>query len=247
MSNAWLTRPQPGPELHATERSILPLAPSWPRRGPNSGGFTLVELLVVLSIIALLAGLLFPVLIESRRRSYGTVCLSNLRQIGTASALYAQDWDGLQPFAVSPRTRADADAGGAVASPTLSVQLAVSLPLYMDLLTPFLGPNRGVFRCPADTGIWPSDGSVLSPTNCFEAWGSSYDYNDSWAVLGASPKNPSRVPLYMDESARWHSEAADSSPQFLQVLYADLSVRRVTGLQVAFDSVGALDNGGQGL
>jgi prepilin-type N-terminal cleavage/methylation domain-containing protein/prepilin-type processing-associated H-X9-DG protein len=58
-------------------------------------GFTLIELLVVVAILALLAGILFPVLAAARHRSYMAVCQSNLRQIGLAIYAYAEDWDGL--------------------------------------------------------------------------------------------------------------------------------------------------------
>jgi prepilin-type N-terminal cleavage/methylation domain-containing protein len=57
-------------------------------------GFTLVELLTVLAIIALLAGLLFPALARVRREGRKTVSISNLRQCGIGLLLYCQDYDG---------------------------------------------------------------------------------------------------------------------------------------------------------
>jgi prepilin-type processing-associated H-X9-DG protein/prepilin-type N-terminal cleavage/methylation domain-containing protein len=59
----------------------------------RAGGFTLVELLVVLAVITLLAALLFPVLVQAREGGRRASCLSNLRQIGQAQLLYVQDWD----------------------------------------------------------------------------------------------------------------------------------------------------------
>jgi prepilin-type N-terminal cleavage/methylation domain-containing protein/prepilin-type processing-associated H-X9-DG protein len=56
-------------------------------------GFTLVELLVVLAVTALLAALLFPLLVRAREQAYRTTCLSNLHQIAAAHLLYLQDWD----------------------------------------------------------------------------------------------------------------------------------------------------------
>jgi prepilin-type N-terminal cleavage/methylation domain-containing protein/prepilin-type processing-associated H-X9-DG protein len=62
-------------------------------RGPRGGGFTLVELLVVLAVIATLAGLLLPVLAQARERARQTTCLSNLHQISLAHMLYLAEWD----------------------------------------------------------------------------------------------------------------------------------------------------------
>lgn len=55
--------------------------------------FTLIELLVVIAIIAILAAILFPVFVQSRRRAQQTACLSNLKQISLAFRCYNDDND----------------------------------------------------------------------------------------------------------------------------------------------------------
>lgn len=60
-------------------------------------GLTLVELLIVIAIIVALAGLLFPVFMTVRERARITYCVNNLKQIGDALHMYAQDHDGFVP------------------------------------------------------------------------------------------------------------------------------------------------------
>ena len=60
-------------------------------------GFTLIEMLVVLGVIAIIAAILFPVIAQSREKARASACLSNYHQIGLAIQMYAQDQDGNTP------------------------------------------------------------------------------------------------------------------------------------------------------
>ncbi len=80
----------------------------WDRKMPRStrsrlhagSAFTLLELLVALSIVAILAGILFPVLARAKLVAKKTATLSNLKQLGIAMNLYLADFDDIYPEAV---------------------------------------------------------------------------------------------------------------------------------------------------
>ena len=55
--------------------------------------FTLIELLTVIAIIAVLAGILLPALNRARGRAHSTACLNNQKQIGTGFLFYANDFN----------------------------------------------------------------------------------------------------------------------------------------------------------
>ena len=74
------------------------MRPSIRKRFAN--GFTLIELLVVIAIIAILAAILFPVFAQAREKARATSCMSNLKQQGTATYMYVQDYDETFPLAL---------------------------------------------------------------------------------------------------------------------------------------------------
>lgn len=60
---------------------------------PGKTGFTLIEMLVVISIIAVLAAILFPLFARARENARRSSCQSNLRQIGLGMLQYCGDYD----------------------------------------------------------------------------------------------------------------------------------------------------------
>ncbi len=68
-----------------------------PRLSRTRRGFTLIELLVVIAIIAILAAILFPVFAQAREKARQTTCTSNVKNLGLAVVMYAQDYDETYP------------------------------------------------------------------------------------------------------------------------------------------------------
>ena len=121
--------------------------------------FTLIELLVVIAIIAVLAGLLIPVLAKVKQQSQAVKCLSNLRQLSIAWATYGAD--NKDYFAVNGG--ADYQPGGTSAGPNPGVNLQWC-PGEVEQGAPIFGEQTNAAWI-ADGVIYPYVGSV-SPYLC---------------------------------------------------------------------------------
>ena len=112
-------------------------------------GFTLIELLVVIAIIALLAAILFPVFAQAREKARSTACLSNLKQLGTATQMYVQDYDEKLFFRASATIPSVSRSGAIVPTP------AQPPVLWWNGIQPYI-KNYQVLACPSDPTPAPS-------------------------------------------------------------------------------------------
>jgi len=109
-------------------------------------GFTLLELLVVIAVIAILAALLFPVINTAKRKAQRTACLDNLRQINLGVRMYSDD---------------SHDASPSAGTTAVSTNVAMYYSAYKGFMKGYVGLNGAssaqdkLFACPADT-CYPS-------------------------------------------------------------------------------------------
>jgi prepilin-type N-terminal cleavage/methylation domain-containing protein/prepilin-type processing-associated H-X9-DG protein len=165
----------------------------------KKSGFTLIELLVVIAIIAILAAILFPVFAQAREKARQTQCASNLKQLGTATLMYVQDYDETYPL-----------MGTTVAAKNHSLS---------EFIFPYLNNNYGwsgnsVWHCP----------DVEADDSYANDWWYSVAYNYEYLTKVGTPTNPSAGSWgtwYMwDWNEPGVSIAAVTSPS-TTVMYAD--------------------------
>lgn len=138
--------------------------------------FTLIELLVVISIIAILASLLLPTLANAKQQGKRAACLSNLRQIGIATQIYADENDSYPPAWIDSTNR------------------------WMDRLKPLIEKSSGAYLCPSD----PKKLAVTWDPEIFLSYGiNTFRFSDQdscfwYGVRAQRVLRPSMVIIFAD-------------------------------------------------
>jgi len=144
-------------------------------------GFTLVELLVVIGIIALLIGILLPVLNKARGAARTTKCAANLRSVGQGLLVYAADFKGAFPAAYIYKNMR---VGGQIQTPDAATDGYVHWSSFIygqknnsgqAIFQTMVG--WGAFQCPS------LDSGGLPPTNTYPANQDPGQSNDNGAVV----------------------------------------------------------------
>jgi prepilin-type N-terminal cleavage/methylation domain-containing protein len=141
----------------------------------KSPGFTLLELVVVIAIIAILSALLLPAIASAKRASQRTACLSNLYQIGIAIQGFAHDNEGKIPYGPkAPPFSSPADFYPSTGAPTSLISLQSGTPVALGLLLPdYLAKTPKVLFCPGSDQ--PMDAAAeLLKVGAHQAQGSYY-------------------------------------------------------------------------
>ncbi len=206
-------------------------------------GFTLMELLIVIAILILIAGLLFPLFLRVKNSARQSACQSNLQQIGIAFGEYMQAYDNKWPLGLDPADRYTPQIWRDY--PEFQRQIPY-LPLMHELLTPYV-TNPKIWMCPADKGQIVDDVSfevLEAHPSSYEKFGTSYYYRTELTVRQLTDtviKNPSEINVYFDGSGAWHSgedilrptDSWEEMTQKLQryrynVLFADFHVENLS-------------------
>lgn len=151
-------------------------------------GFSLVELLVVIAILSMLIAILLPALTQARHQMRRTACASNLRQVGVAIHLYAQDYENTIPFGPEGRPVTGSNFYTVTGNVTSLLSLENGDPVGLGLLLKdYLAHQPTVLFCPgADQ---PSEAKEqLSRVGESQTQSDYYYRHASVALLSGTPE-----------------------------------------------------------
>jgi prepilin-type N-terminal cleavage/methylation domain-containing protein/prepilin-type processing-associated H-X9-DG protein len=180
----------------------------------RKGAFTLIELLVVIAIIAILAALLLPVLSSAKLKAKQTGCLSNLKQLITANAIFADEHEGvwMLPSRGADRDYPDSQWLGALVP---DIERATSLTNPLPLL---LCPTASTPVSPGTSGNEGSFGLFGTADRCYirtclngRSINSSYLYN-GWFYANVPRGTP-------DDQTDWAT--SDGQPDYATNYFAN--------------------------
>jgi prepilin-type N-terminal cleavage/methylation domain-containing protein/prepilin-type processing-associated H-X9-DG protein len=172
-------------------KAFRPQGEACRRRMHYTMGFTLIELLVVIAIIAILAAILFPVFAQARAKARAITCLSNMKQLGTAVAMYMQDYDEV---VIPCRLGYDAATVGnhaSAANPWGYTGPRWWRQQWQFIIQPYT-KNFGLFRCPDMTA---DDGPDWVSNPELPQMGTSMCLNDMMSTWGADDGGADRTRL----------------------------------------------------
>jgi prepilin-type N-terminal cleavage/methylation domain-containing protein len=117
--------------------------------GTRYAGFTLIELLVVIAILSLLIAILLPVLNQAKLQANRAACAGNLRQVGMAIHMYAEDFDDTIPYGPAGRPVTGSNFYTVTGNVTSLLSLEDGAPVGLGLLLEdYLSHQPTVLFCP---------------------------------------------------------------------------------------------------
>jgi len=196
----------------------------------NQNAFTLIELLAVISIIALLAALLFPVAGKAVGQAQKTQCLGNLYNIGLATSMYLSDNDDTYPEIVNFFTRYVPDLG--LGRPENLDPRDFESPV--QALSPYINDMRS-FKCPDDIGSYFYRGPMYLKPHLWQ-WndGTSYIFSELFehqTGTSIAELNPSNSAWHATVSATGMETWGKEIKEFTGLIILTLTDMLTTRLQ----------------